>query len=73
MIDKQMGEMVDMLEDNGEIRFTGYDNEVFIQSSDNKDGYSYVSSTNMEFDSSREAVEWAVDQFGGIENIDEWE
>lgn len=66
-------EMTDILNENGEIRFTGYDNDIYIQSIDEKEGYSFVSNTSEEFDSSRDAVEWAVGKFGGLGNIDEWE
>jgi hypothetical protein len=74
MDDEQlMEELIETLEDNGEIRLSSEDTEIFIQSIDGKEGYSYVSSTNKEFDDSREAIEWAVVQFDGIENIEEWE
>lgn len=66
-------EMVDALESNGEIRLCGEEQELVIQSIDDKEGYSYVSSTNKQFDDGREAIEWAVLQFDGVENIEEWE
>jgi hypothetical protein len=66
-------EMIEALEDSGEITITGEDNEIFIQTVDDKEGYSYVSNTNKEFDDAREAIEWAVVQFDGVENIEEWE
>jgi hypothetical protein len=66
-------EMIEALEDSGEITITGEDNEIFIQTVDDKEGYSYVSNTNKEFDDAREAIEWAVLQFDGVENIEEWE
>jgi hypothetical protein len=66
-------EMVDALESNGEITLSGEDLEIFIQSVDDKEGYAYVSNTNKEFELSMEAIEWAVVQFDGIENIEEWE
>lgn len=66
-------EMIEALEINGEICLYGEDQELSIQSIDDKEGYSYVSSTNKEFDDSREAIEWALQQFDGIENIEEWE
>lgn len=66
-------EMTEALEANGEITLTGEDLEIFIQSVDDKEGYSYVSNTNKEFDDSRESIEWAVLQFDGIENVEEWE
>lgn len=66
-------EMVDSLEINGEIRLSSEEQELHIQSVDDKEGYSYISSTNKQFDDSREAIEWAVVQFDGLENIEEWE
>lgn len=66
-------EIAKKLENNGEITLTGEDLEIFIQSVDDKEGYAYVSSTNKEFEDSLEAIEWAVVQFDGAENIEEWE
>lgn len=66
-------EMKDALEMNGEIRLCSEERELNIQSVDDKEGYSYISNTNKQFDDSREAIEWAVVQFDGIENIEEWE
>jgi hypothetical protein len=66
-------EMTEALENNGEITITGEDLEIFIQTVDDKEGYSYVSNTNKEFEDAEEAIEWAVLQFDGIENVEEWE
>lgn len=66
-------ELAQALENNGEITLTGEDLELFIQTVDDKEGYSYVSNTNKEFEDSREAIEWAVLQLDGVENIVEWE
>lgn len=66
-------EMIELLEDHGEITLTGEDLELFIQSVDDKEGYAYVSNTNKEFEDSREAIEWAALQFDGVENIEGWE
>jgi hypothetical protein len=66
-------EMAQALEDSGEITLTGEELEIFIQSVDDKEGYAYVSNTNKEFEDSTEAIEWAVLQFDGVENIEEWE
>jgi len=66
-------EMVELLEANEEIRVTDGSEDVFIQSVDDKEGYSFVSSTHEEFLSSREAIGWVVDYFGGVENIEMWE
>lgn len=66
-------EMSEVLENNGEIRVSGESNDIFIESVDDKEGYSYSSNTNKEFESSRDAIEWAVEQFDGVENIIEWE
>lgn len=74
MDEKQMTlEMVDVLESKGELRVVSEDMEIIIQSVDAKEGYSFVSNTNEEFEDSREAVEWTIEQFEGIENIEEWE
>ncbi|WML34426.1 hypothetical protein [Clostridium sp. OS1-26] len=55
-------ELVDVLEENGELSIYNGAKELFIQTVDDKEGYSYVSSTNEEFGSSREAVEWAINE-----------
>lgn len=66
-------EMSEILENNGEIRVSGEGNDIFIESVDDKEGYSYTSNTNKDFESSRDAIEWAVEQFDGVENIIDWE
>lgn len=66
-------EMSEALENNGEIRVSGEANDIFIESVDDKEGYSYTSNSNKEFESSRDAIEWAVEQFDGVENIIDWE
>jgi hypothetical protein len=68
-----IGEMSQALGNNGEITISGEELEIFIQSVDDKEGYAYVSNTNKEFETSMEAIEWAVLQFDGVENIEEWE
>lgn len=55
-------ELVDVLEEDGEISIYNGEKEFFIQTVDDKEGYSYVSSTNQEFGSSREAAEWAINE-----------
>ncbi|KZL90462.1 hypothetical protein [Clostridium magnum] len=55
-------ELVDVLEEDGEISIYNGEKEFFIQTVDDKEGYSYVSSTNQEFGSSREAAEWAISE-----------
>ncbi|MBI6873465.1 hypothetical protein [Clostridium aciditolerans] len=55
-------ELVDVLEEDGELSIYNGAKELFIQTVDDKEGYSYVSSTNEEFGSSREAVEWAINE-----------
>ncbi|WP_186430635.1 hypothetical protein [Clostridium sp. BSD9I1] len=65
--------LIDTLEAKGEISFNDGEKELFIQTVDDKEGYSYVSSTNQEFISSRDAVEWAVEELNGIDNIMTWE
>jgi hypothetical protein len=66
-------EMSQALGNNGEITISGEELEIFIQSVDDKEGYAYVSNTNKEFETGMEAIEWAVLQFDGVENIEEWE
>lgn len=68
-----IAELIEALEDQGEITLTGEDNEIFIQTVDDKEGYCYVSNTNKEFEDAKEAIDWAVLQFDGVENIEEWE
>lgn len=55
-------ELADVLEEDGELSIYNGVKELFIQSVDDKEGYSYVSSTNKEFGSSREAAEWAINE-----------
>ncbi len=55
-------ELVEVLEEDGELSIYNGAKELFIQTVDDKEGYSYVSSTNEEFGSSREAVEWAINE-----------
>lgn len=55
-------ELVDVLEEDGELSIYNGAKELFIQTVDDKEGYSYVSSTNEEFGSSREAVEWTINE-----------
>lgn len=54
---------IDELETNGFITITDGSKEVLIQSVDDKEGYSFVSSTNEEFANSSAAVRWGFDQF----------
>jgi len=61
-----LNELIDVLEANGEISITDGIKELFIETVDDKEGYSYVSSTNEEFGNSREAVEWALEKLNGI-------
>lgn len=55
-------ELVNVLEEDGELSIYNGVKELFIQNVDDKEGYSYVSSTNEEFGSSREAAEWAINE-----------
>lgn len=71
--DEIIQEMVEGLEQNGEIRLTDGMKEIYIQSFEEEGELLYVSSPNREFDDAEEAIQWAVTQFGGLENIDEWE
>lgn len=71
--DRAVDKMIDSLETNGEIRLFSREGDIYIQSIDPKEGYSYIAQDGTEFDSSWEAVEWAIRQFRGIENIGRWE
>lgn len=62
-------ELINTLEAKGEISINDGNESVFIQSVDDKEGYTYVSSTNKEFKDSREAVEWLVEKMNGARNI----
>ena len=66
-------EMVRSLETKGDIKISSEDKDITIESIDDKEGYSYVSNNHKQFDDSNEAIEWAVLQFDGVENIEEWE
>ncbi|GFP75828.1 hypothetical protein [Clostridium fungisolvens] len=66
---KVIDELIDVLESKGEIILKNETNNLFIESIDDKEGYSYVSSTNEEFSTSKEAVEWLVKKMNRIENI----
>lgn len=70
--DEIIQEMIEGLQQNGEIRLTDGLREISIQAYDEDDSL-YVSNTNKEFEDAEEAIQWAVDQFGGIENVEEWE
>ncbi|GFZ33748.1 MULTISPECIES: hypothetical protein [Clostridium] len=61
------------LETNGEVKIIGEDKNITIQSADDNPAYAYVSNTHKRFENSTEAIEWAVEQFDGAENIEEWE
>jgi hypothetical protein len=71
--DQIIEEIVDLLDNNGEVRISGDGSDIFIESVDDKEGYAYISNTNKEFESSHEAIEWAVEQFDGVESINDWE
>lgn len=73
MEEKIIDKLIDTLEAKGEISFNDGAKELFIQAVDDKEGYCYVSSTNEEFISGREAVEWAIEKMNGIDNIMTWE
>lgn len=55
-------ELANVLEEDGELSIYDGEKELFIQSVDDKEGYSFVSSTNEEFSNSREAIEWAINE-----------
>ncbi|GKU24651.1 hypothetical protein [Clostridium folliculivorans] len=65
-------ELTNSLETKGEISLTNETNDLFIESVDDKEGYSYVSSTNEEFGTSKEAVEWLIKKVNGVENTLDW-
>jgi hypothetical protein len=68
-----INEMIDVLESSGEITMSDGLKEIFIQSVDDKEGYSYVSSTNKEFKGSKEAIEWAIYKMNGSARVDDWQ
>jgi hypothetical protein len=67
---KIIDELIDKLEAKGEITVTDGVNDLFIESVDDKEGYSYVSSTNEEFGNSIDAVEWILKKMNGFDNIE---
>lgn len=64
--------LINILAENGEISMSNGKEELFIESIDDKEGYSYVSSTNKEFGSSKTAIVWAIKRMNGIDNITNW-
>lgn len=66
-------ELVDSLEINGEIRLYNEEEEIYIRQLEEDEGEGYISNTKKRFDESREAIEWAIEQFDGLENIEEWD
>jgi hypothetical protein len=64
--------MINSLEANGEIEFYTRHRRIYIHSIDGKEGYSYVTPSGQEFDSSKGAVEWAINELHGVENITTW-
>lgn len=66
-----INELIGILEAKGEVSLSG-ENNLFIESIDDKEGYSYVSSTNEEFATSKDAIEWLVKKMNGIDNIVDW-
>ncbi|SCN23257.1 hypothetical protein N3C_1214 [Clostridium sp. N3C] len=70
--DEIIQEMIEGLQQNGEIRLTDGLREISIQALEEVETL-YITSTNREFDDAEEAVQWVVEQLGGIENVEEWE
>ncbi|NLZ48984.1 MAG: hypothetical protein GX895_09430 [Clostridiales bacterium] len=70
--DEIIQEMIEGLQQNGEIRLTDGLREISIQALEEGETL-YITSTNREFDDAEEAVQWVVEQLGGIENVEEWE
>ncbi|GFZ29530.1 hypothetical protein CSC2_00560 [Clostridium zeae] len=68
-----IGKLIDELESKGEISLSCDKNDLFIESVDDKEGYSFVSSTNEEFATSKDAVEWLIKKMNGVENIVDWQ
>lgn len=68
----EINDLINTLEINGEIKIFNNSGEIYIQSIDDKEGYSYVSNTDREFDSSKEAVEWAIEQIDGTTDKFDW-
>lgn len=66
---KILDKMINKLESVGEVTISNDVEDLFIQSVDYKEGYAYVSSTNIEFQDSSEAIQWAIEEMNGIDNI----
>lgn len=74
MDDEQIKEeLIESLEINGEIRLYNEADEIYIRQLEEDEGEGYISNTKKRFDDSREAIEWAIEQFDGLENIEEWD
>ena len=71
--DELIEDLNNFLENNGEIKLSNEEQTISIHSVDDNESYSYVSNNNKRFESSSEAIEWAILQFDGTENIIEWE
>ena len=66
----QINKIASELEAKGEVSVLAGSEELFIQSIDDKEGYSYVSSTNREFRDSREAAEWAIEKMNALNYLE---
>lgn len=66
-------ELIESLEINGEIRLYNEEDEIYIRQLEEDEGEGYISNTRKRFDDPREAIEWAIEQFDGLENIEEWD
>jgi hypothetical protein len=71
--DKMIKEMMKAVEKNGAIKLSGLEGDFYIQSIDDKEGYSYVTSDNREFEYLEDAMGWALHKLHGVENIKGWE
>jgi hypothetical protein len=67
-----LDKMTNSLEINGDIQLYSKEGRIYIHSIDDKEGYSYITPSGMEFDTSRGAVEWGIRELKGINNITWW-
>lgn len=66
-------ELIESLEINGEIRLYSEEDEIYIKQLEEDEGEGYISNSRKRFDESREAIDWAIEQLDGLENIEEWD
>lgn len=57
-----LAKCINELDETGFVSINYGKREIFIQSVDDKEGYSFVSNTNEEFANSEAAIKWAFEQ-----------